>query len=99
MDELIALRKELELYKDLTERELQLKQRKLENSESNNNPYSMAKLKTLSLPQVDHLKAIMFLKGDREAREIFKILQMLLSRGQFQTNFKYYFLPHKSVLV
>jgi hypothetical protein len=31
----------------------------------------MAKLKTLSLTQVERLKAMQFLKGDREAREIF----------------------------
>jgi hypothetical protein len=52
-----------------------LKQRKLENSDPHNDPYNMpkcmAKLKNLSLSQVDHLKAIMFLKEDREAREIF----------------------------
>jgi hypothetical protein len=43
-----------------------LKQRRLENSDPNNDPYSMAKcmvkLKNLSLPQADHLKAIFFLK-------------------------------------
>jgi hypothetical protein len=76
MDELIALRREeLEAYKDLTQRELQLKQKKLENSDPNNDPYSMskcmAKLKNLSLSQADHLKVIMFLKRDREDREIF----------------------------
>jgi hypothetical protein len=67
MDELISLRREeLEAYKDLTERERQIKQRKLENSGPNNDPYSMEKcmanLKTLSLPRADHLKAIMFFK-------------------------------------
>jgi hypothetical protein len=67
MDELISLwREELEAYNDLTERELQLKQRRLENNDPNNDPYSMAKcmvkLKNLSLPQADHLKAIFFLK-------------------------------------
>jgi hypothetical protein len=34
-------------------------------------PRCMAKLKNLFLYQADHLKAIMFLKEDREAREIF----------------------------
>jgi hypothetical protein len=76
MDELISLwREELEAYKDLTERELQLKQRKLENSDPNNDPYNMAKcmanLKTLSLPRANHLKAVMFLKGDRKSKGIF----------------------------
>jgi hypothetical protein len=55
MDELISLRREeIKAYKDLTERELQLKQRKLESSDPNNDPYSMAKcmanLKILTLP-------------------------------------------------
>jgi hypothetical protein len=76
MDELIALRREeLETYKDLTERQIQLQQRKLEKSDPNKDPFSMtncmAKLKTLSLTQVERLKAMQFLKGDREAREIF----------------------------
>jgi hypothetical protein len=31
----------------------------------------MTNLKTLSLPRADHLKAIMFFRGDREPREIF----------------------------
>jgi hypothetical protein len=65
MDKLISLRREeLEAYKDLKERELQLKQRILENSDPNNDPCNMAKcmrnLKKLSLPQADHLKAIFF---------------------------------------
>jgi hypothetical protein len=67
MNVLISLwREELEAYKDLTERELQLKQRKLENSDPNNDPYSMVKckrkLKNLSLPQANHLEAIFFWK-------------------------------------
>jgi hypothetical protein len=44
MDELIALRREeLEAYKDLTERQIQLKQRKIEKSDPNNDPFSMTK--------------------------------------------------------
>jgi hypothetical protein len=31
----------------------------------------MANLKTLSLPRANHLKAVMFLKGDRESKGIF----------------------------
>jgi hypothetical protein len=76
MDELIALRREeLEVYKDLTERQLQLTQRKIEKCDPNNDPFSMTKciekLKTFSFTQQERLEAIKFLKGDREAREIF----------------------------
>lgn len=84
MQELLALRREeLEAYKDLTERQLQLKQRQLEKSDPNNDPYSMSKcmekLKTLSLSQQEHLKAINFLKADREAREILMGCEMDLA--------------------
>jgi hypothetical protein len=76
MDELIALRREeLEAYKDLTERQIQLKQRKIEKNDPNNDPFSMIKcmekLKTFSFTKEERIEAIKFLKGDREAREIF----------------------------
>ncbi|KAJ1295135.1 hypothetical protein BS78_01G200400 [Paspalum vaginatum] len=76
MNELIALRKEeLETYKELTEKKLEMKRTQMQQSDPSNDPYSMSKcmdkLRSLCLPQLDYLKAINFLKGDREAREIF----------------------------
>ncbi|KAG8058644.1 hypothetical protein GUJ93_ZPchr0002g25628 [Zizania palustris] len=76
MNELIALRKEeLETYKELTEKQLELKRKQIEQTNPTSDPYSMAKcmykLNSMSFSQMELLKAIDFLKGDREAREIF----------------------------
>jgi hypothetical protein len=76
MDDLLALRKEeLEAYKELTKMQLHLKSKQIEQSNPINDPFSMSKcmlkLKSLPLTQTELLKAINFLKGDKEAREIF----------------------------
>jgi hypothetical protein len=76
MDDVLALRKEeLEAYKEPTKMQLHLKNKQIEQSNLVNDPFSvskcMFKLKSLALTQIDLLKAINFLKGDREAREIF----------------------------
>jgi hypothetical protein len=76
MDDLLALRKEeLEAYKDLTKMQLHLKSKQIEQSNPINDTFSMSKcmlkLKSLPLTQTELLKAISFLKGDKDAREIF----------------------------
>jgi hypothetical protein len=75
MDDLQALQKELEAYKELTKMQLHLKSKQIEQSNPINDPFSMSKcmlkLKSWPLTQTELLKEINFLKGDKEAREIF----------------------------
>lgn len=76
MNDLLALRKEeLEAFKELTTQQVELKKKQIEQANPSNDPYSMSKcmsnLNSLSLSLTERLKAINFLKGDKEAREIF----------------------------
>jgi hypothetical protein len=69
------INEELEAYKELTKMQLHLKSKQIEQSNPINDPFSMSKcmlkLKSLPLTQTELLKTINFLKGDKEAREIF----------------------------